>query len=187
MNIKEYVDSLPQIELYSCVGFGDRILSVKITVAGTDLPNFEDEKNKEIMYAAYDAGRGLENAIKSAQYCDRPEIIVNRKREKDELLNLFDDKIFVEEIPNGYSPEDPYYSQFPWFIVTTPVGHFKIGWRKRVIELDWSRTVGTGKSEELFPDETTTKGERYIHAWSLEKARGYICKIIESSQYRGRI
>lgn len=89
MDIRKYADSLPQIELYDYVGVGDEVLSIKIIVAGTNLPDFEDRANKEILNVAYKAGRDLENLIKSAQYRRNPKIITDKKRERDELLNLF--------------------------------------------------------------------------------------------------
>ncbi len=101
-------------------------------------------------------------------------------KEKAEILKLFEGKsIFVQEIPNGYGGEDPYYAVYPWFIVTTPIGHIKIGWRKRVINIDWTNTLQKKKAEELFPNEDVTKsGEydeiRYIHAWGYEKAKEYL-------------
>ena len=61
------------------------------------------------------------------------------------------------------------------------IGRFKIGWRKRAILLDWSETVGTKTSEELFKDEDVTKDTRMIHAWSLEHAKRYIESIVASA------
>jgi len=103
-------------------------------------------------------------------------------KEKAEILALFDGKnIFVEEIPNGYC-NDPCCSRLPWFIVTTPIGHIKIGWRKRVLLIDWTRTNQKKKAEELFPNEDVTKSGKYeevnyIHAWGYEKAKEYLEKI----------
>ena len=96
--------------------------------------------------------------------------------ERNHILSLFDDNsIFVEEIPNGYCSE---YccKHLPWFIVTTKIGRIKIGWRKRVIHIDWSDTIISGDGETLFPEESkkTTVGDKYIHAWSYEKAKEYI-------------
>lgn len=96
--------------------------------------------------------------------------------------------IFMEEIPNGYWPEtDAYRLRSPWFIVTTRLGHFKVGWRKRVIVLDWERTtlrvpskvewrpeptIPTG--EELFPGEDVTRWETGIHCYGYEKMTAYL-------------
>ena len=87
--------------------------------------------------------------------------------------SLFDTPIFVRQIPNEYSG-DPYYVNRPWFEVTTPVGLFTLGWRKRVISIDWSKTVGTKFAFELFANESTTMSGRTIHAWTYAKARAYI-------------
>lgn len=71
-----------------------------------------------------------------------------------------------------------------WLIVTTKVGHIKIGWRKRVINIDWSKTTNKTPGDELFKEEETTKGggyednKCYVHAWSLEKAKEYLKKIV---------
>ena len=87
--------------------------------------------------------------------------------------------IYIEEIPNGYCNR-ACCRHLPWFIVTTTVGRIKIGWRKRVIEIDWSDTKGTAEAETLFAAEDVTKGTRYIHAWSVEKAKSYVAAIMSS-------
>lgn len=81
--------------------------------------------------------------------------------------------IFIEETENlywgsGNAPHDP------WLIVTTKFGRIRFGWRKRVIEIDWSNSLLTTTAEELFPKEGVTKGERLIHAWGYEKAVEYL-------------
>jgi hypothetical protein len=108
-----------------------------------------------------------------------PKITKEANEEKERLIALFGDKkIFVSEIPNGYDPESWYYSRFPWFIVTTEKGHIKLGWRKRVIEIDWTDSIIKHEAEYLFPDEDVTKGEKYIHAWGYDKAQEYINKLL---------
>jgi hypothetical protein len=65
----------------------------------------------------------------------------------------------------------------PWYVVTTTIGHFKVGWRKRVLVLDWSRTTVKVTSTGLFSHEDTTKGEHMIHCWSYTKATEYLTTI----------
>lgn len=98
-------------------------------------------------------------------------------------------------IPNEYWSTGP-----SWCLLTTHRGNIKIGWRKRVINLDWSDAVNKTiqrtqpssrlerhdhkrqieeklSAETLFPDEKVTKGEAYIHAWSIEDASKYLHKV----------
>lgn len=63
----------------------------------------------------------------------------------------------------------------PWFYVDTMVGRFLIGWRKRVINIDWSNTKKDLST--LFEDVQDTKGPDHIHAYSPEKASEYLCRI----------
>lgn len=98
--------------------------------------------------------------------------------EKMKLISLFgDEKIFVCEIPNEYS-DNAYYQIFPWLLVTTTKGVFKIGWRKRVIVIDWSATLNKSLAIELFSDYVTM-GDHMIHAWGYEKAKEYIEKLLQ--------
>jgi hypothetical protein len=78
-------------------------------------------------------------------------------------------------IPNGYCSR-PCHSYLPWFIFHTPDGDIEIGWRKRVISIDWKENFKPF-SMELFKSEEVTKGIRSIHAWSREKAHEYLKKV----------
>jgi len=97
------------------------------------------------------------------------------------LLSCFPCMIYHEELPNGYC-KDTCCKHLPWFRVTTHIGHFTIGWRKRVIHLEWTDTRNIIPSEELFSEEEVTKFDRVIHAWSLDQARNYVKKIITTTQ-----
>lgn len=99
--------------------------------------------------------------------------------ERELLLSCFEQPIFVEAIPNGYCP-DICCEHRPWYIVTTAKGRIKIGWRKRVITIDWRDSVLTQTADELFPGEDTTKIDRLIHAWNYEKARYYIQQLMNA-------
>jgi hypothetical protein len=65
----------------------------------------------------------------------------------------------MEAIPNGYDATVPNYYG-PWFLVHTDHGKIKIGWRKRVINIDWKQTTFTTPSS--FKDEAVTQGPHYI-------------------------
>jgi len=89
-------------------------------------------------------------------------------------------------IPNEYwgvnrdSGKPPYYAD-PWFHAQVGNGPIiKIGWRKRVINIDWS----SAKKDllHLFTGEEVTKDPHQIHAWGYEKAAEYLAKIIPALQ-----
>lgn len=91
----------------------------------------------------------------------------------------------LEPLPNGYwRPEDPW--AFPWFKVTpsllpnTPAfGHLRMGWRKRVVHLEWDPLVLTRQPD--FAKEDVTKDESSIHAWGLRKLVEYLEEIRKCS------
>lgn len=98
---------------------------------------------------------------------------------KTELLEVFGDRmIYAKEIPNEYCSCYHCKLTSPWFEVTTTKGIIKIGWRKKVINIDWSN-MNRPDADTLFPGEDVTKHEKSIHAWGYEKAKEYINKILE--------
>ena len=111
-----------------------------------------------------------------------PRTKTEAENNKSELLSCFEgQEIFVEEIPNGYYGDDSTMQHIKWFVVTTKIGRIKIGWRKRVINIDWSDTVLSKLSgEELFANVESTKGGKserdncYVHAYGVEKATEYV-------------
>jgi hypothetical protein len=108
----------------------------------------------------------------------KPETKVKYEETKKALLDCFGDRaIYAQEIPNEYCDCYQCKQTSPWFMVTTTKGTIKIGWRKRVINIDWS-TMNREDAETLFPNEDVTKDDRLIHAWGYEKAKEYINKIL---------
>lgn len=106
--------------------------------------------------------------------------------ERAAITALFPCPIFVEEIPNGYCSQ--YCCAFkPWFVITTSVGRIKIGWRKSVINIDWSDSAIKGRASEIFPNEEawpgyeTTQGDKYIHAHGYGDAKKYIARLMVSA------
>lgn len=84
--------------------------------------------------------------------------------------------LHVKALIDGYSydPSDHrYFETLPrqvWWFVKTQYGWIEIGWRKRVIQIDWSET---GISAEVTTDDVT-KHNALVHAWSVEKALEYL-------------
>lgn len=110
------------------------------------------------------------------------EYMVGIAENKTKLLECFGDNlVYVKEVPNEYYSENIE----PWYIVTTSVGPIKIGWRKRVINIDWSESDVKEVGKVLFKGEETTgtydyEYSKYIHTWSYEKAKEYVQKLLNT-------
>lgn len=139
--------------------------------------------SEPIREATYQAAEIIKAAILSEAIKQNPASMENAKKEREQLLALFPfaPDWLVDEIPNGYCSSFC-CKHLPWFVVATPVGKIKIGWRKRVIQIEWSETKNTKTAYELFEAEDVTKDTRMIHAWSYEKAKQYIAAILESAK-----
>jgi hypothetical protein len=104
--------------------------------------------------------------------------MVELKQTERELIRGIFEKAGYQEfemmaIPNEYCGKPDCCG--PWFLVETSLGTIKIGWRKRVFSIDWSRT---GQSFlHLFEEEDVTKWPEGIHAWGEKKAAEYLQKI----------
>lgn len=164
--------------------YGRFALQINVDVPPTALLNSD-----EIRQATDDAVKMIRNAIMENVIKRSPEAIYEAKLTRENIISLFDtvpfvkahSDAFVTEIPNGYCSE-VCCCHLPWFIVLTPVGKIKIGWRKRVLQIEWNETKGTKISSELFQSEDVTKEEKMIHAWSYVDAKRYIETIINSAR-----
>lgn len=101
------------------------------------------------------------------------ELYIQEQRFKTDLFlsssisvkRFFDDTdLTVEviwELPNQYWP--PAYQElraiYPWWLVKTKFGLITIGWRKRVISIDWKHT----KLRMEVTKDDVTKGTYYVH------------------------
>lgn len=148
-------------------------LKLIINVACNDSINLYSDN---IIKVKRKAAEMLLTALKTEIKENDPKTFLQTAKNK-ELLKIFTQPIYVEEIPNGYCSR---YccKHLPWFIVTTSKGRIKIGWRKRVIQIDWTDSDIIATAEHLFLNEEVTKGPKYIHAWSIEKAKEYINKLL---------
>jgi len=81
------------------------------------------------------------------------------------------------EMANQYWPETPTYDECrrrsPWWLVKTARGLIVVGWRKRVISIDWT---DTGIAAEVTQDDVT-KDQHWVHAWSYAKAIEYLAAL----------
>jgi len=81
------------------------------------------------------------------------------------------------ELANGYWPDTPVYDDVrrPWWLAQTSLGLIRLGWRKRVLEIDWGAT----DIKAIVTDDDVTRGETMVHAWSVEKAVAYLRRLKE--------
>jgi len=109
--------------------------------------------------------------------CNRQKLHTDTKQYFREILKKagFTDYA-MRAIRNKYCPRDVCT---PWFNINTQAtGRICIGWRNRVINIDWSDS--DVNLQELFEQEDVTKGPHFIHAWSKEDAIAYLIKIREA-------
>lgn len=95
--------------------------------------------------------------------------------------------ILMEEIPNGYCPRWC-CSMKPWYKITTPRGVITIGWRKRVIHLEWESRVSPPAdtmfpNEKVYGDVDVTRYGNVIHAYGYEKLGEYLHKLLTDPEH----
>ena len=84
---------------------------------------------------------------------------------KWELVNQYWPKSYVERIQNS-----------PWWLVKTELGLIRIGWRKRVMSIDWSDT----EIRKIVTEHDVTKSEEGVHASSSLMAVEYLIALKEN-------
>ena len=79
------------------------------------------------------------------------------------------------ELANGYWPLAPSYDDVrsPWWLAQTSIGLVRIGWRKRVVEIDWEATG----IKAVVTEDDVTKGATMVHAWTTAKAVEYLQRL----------
>jgi hypothetical protein len=140
-----------------------------------------NENDKRMLHKK---GQEIEEELIAESIKLNPESIKKKIQEKENIIKLFPNLIFVEEIPNEYCNRYCCREK-PWFRVTTKIGHIKIGWRKSVINIDWSNTIVKSFGKDLFPNENTTVGDYNIHAWGYENAKRYIDLLLDAKTQEG--
>lgn len=110
-----------------------------------------------------------ENAVHSR----REKMAADSRSEVESILTLAGlkpDRMW--ELANGYWPLAPSYDdvRYPWWLAQTSIGLIRMGWRKRVISIEWDATPHrhTVTSDEVTKDDTS------VHAHSVAKAVEYL-------------
>ena len=89
------------------------------------------------------------------------------------------------KLENRYWPEYPEYHQIrfdnPWWLAKTEFGLIEIGWRKRVIQINWSDT----NFKTVVTEDPVTQDDYIVHAWSYEDAVKYLTEL--GKQMRAKI
>jgi hypothetical protein len=80
------------------------------------------------------------------------------------------------DVPNLYGSEQ--YAG-PWLtMITDKLGRVTLGWRKRVIAIEWERGPD---GDVVFADEPVTKARGLVHAWTPDDATNYLRRLMEAA------
>ena len=134
-----------------------------------------DQKQSLISFAGGLTDKLLEEMLAFRLSLD-PETARATEQNQETLKGFFSSPIYMEPLPNGYCNR-ACCRHLPWYRVTTPIGHFKVGRRKRVYHIEWTDTLVKQEAAELFPEEDVTRYNRVIHAHSEADAKRYVARV----------
>jgi hypothetical protein len=134
------------------------------------------------IYQERSGGRG-ESVLTECPDCKAKGTITNmepwlgRELELDRLESLFNlaDIVIIgkpRKLINGYWGE----GHHPWWFVKTKMGYIEIGWRKRVISIDWTDTG----LEVTATEDDVTKDKHFVRAYSYDDAIKYLRAVGEA-------
>lgn len=168
--------------LYGIESLGDGALKrvgVRVMVHVDD-PTLLD--NEDVRHAGSKAVDAVLLALRLEAKRRDPMTEVQRLTEKEAFTAAFIAAgfpvIYMEPVENEYWRSGPEAMESPWYVVTTPIGHFKVGWRKRVIVLDWTRTTIKTPASTVFHTEDVTMGDCMIHCWGYDKLHQYLRMLV---------
>lgn len=167
-----YTDKQPYVEAGKLEGqWGDLVMGVQILVS------FPRPLTREEGRIVSDHIEAIQDELAASHKRSNPDAQEKKARIVQAFRDLFGDRaIQMSEIKNQYCRLSC-CAMIPWFKVVTNLGTITLGWRKRVISIDWSKSEVKATANELFPDEDVTKEGCLIHAWGYEKAKEYIDKL----------
>jgi len=86
------------------------------------------------------------------------------------------DVLDIEPLIDGYGfplEDSRFFLSAPrlcWWFVKTNRGWIKLGWRNRVIHIEWKDT----DIRKIVTEDNVTKNTTCVHAWIIEKAIEYL-------------
>lgn len=160
-------------------GAGEKYsFGIRLQVAGVISKDEYTNEERTAMMVAVDK---VKEELLAAAVAADPKEQQSAREERQSLLECFHPsvRLFDEPVPNGYT-NDWYNRHRFWYIVTTYVGRIRIGWRKRVIHIDWSDSaIKHVDGRTLFTDFlNNTVDSTFIHAWSYEEATKIISRLM---------
>ena len=157
---------------------GNHSCHLKVMINSNKYDALTEETQNDLGYEATKFIEAMRNRIE-LEYA-KQHYQKERQENIEKMKELFHkagfELVYSTIIDNQYSSHPVYYPS-PWLEVTTAKGPIIIGWRKRVINIDWSKSDITQSAEDLFPKEDVTKGDQSIHAWGYEKAVDYLSEL----------
>lgn len=105
--------------------------------------------------------------------CRREEMRKKSLEQAESIVKLAGFDIYhAWELANRYWPNNPAYDdvRMPWWLFLTDIGPVQLGWRKKVIHIEWSACAFRG----VVTEDNVTKEITCVHAWSVEKAVEYM-------------
>lgn len=92
-----------------------------------------------------------------------------------ELANITVKTWFALE--NCYWPAYPNYFglRTPWYLAMTDWGPIKVGWRKRVLSINWETTM----IRKIVTEHAVTKSDVMVHAYKYEDAVSYLKELVK--------
>lgn len=158
--------------LYQIQSHGSKYFGLKITV----------DQDRKLDQEDYDACRqhiaAIETLLQARTMKLDPEEQARAATERERLVGCFPSSVFVAPVRNQYHGDTPYGQMHPWLEITTKRGIFLVGWRKRVINIDWSKTDIQSTGRELFPERQMTIGDTFLHASDYDDLKACVEKLM---------
>lgn len=108
----------------------------------------------------------------------KPQEVAEKERLTEDIVRAwltsagFDPPLSMYALVNSYDQD----REDPWWLIKTPRGMIQIGWRYRVINIDWSETP----VRQIITQDDVTKSTTNVHAWSVAKAIEYLTELRKS-------